>query len=68
MITREKVKRLAREAETLNPDNARLPFVICTERAELFYYNDKPYKTTDELIKDEQIKPEQTLIIIKKYN
>jgi hypothetical protein len=68
MITREKIKRLEREVKVLETiGKGRLHFAFCIEGKGLFYCNDKTYKATEELIKGEDIKANQTLVIVKKY-
>lgn len=54
MITRYTIKRLERELEGLEP--VKTPTAICEEIDGLFYYGEKAYKTTKELIEKEGIK------------
>lgn len=66
-ITRQTIKRLENEIEKIYPDKTRLFTCIEQFGSGLFYYDNKPYQTIEELTKGGGIKDSQTLIIIKRY-
>ena len=62
MITRQTIKRLQKEAEEFNPDKDRL--LVCLEDSDGLYFNNKTYKTKQELKDSEGIKDSQRLIYL----
>ena len=63
-ITRQTIKRLEKEMETLNRDKNHL-FVIKQDEGG-FYYNEKSYKTIEELKEKEGIKSGDRVITFDK--
>ena len=53
-INRQTIKRLERELEKLTPKTIKR--AICEEKDGLFYYDERVYRTTDELVEKEGIR------------
>ncbi len=62
MITRQTIKRLQKEVEGLNPDKDRL--LVCLEDEGGLYFNNKTYKTIEELKENEGIKTSDRFIYL----
>jgi len=53
-ITLQTIKRLERELEKIEPKTIKK--AVCTEKDGLFYYDERVYKTTNELKEKEGIR------------
>ena len=65
-ITREKIKRLEKETETLYQKTNSFIYFVCIKQADGFYIGKKKYKTLDKLKTGEGLTDESKLIIFTK--